>query len=156
MDEDTNHYIQWTDKDYINDILNHLYKSSNDFLTVNDIYPEKKYTTEKINDFELLVEGTGLTESVQKDKYKAFKLTTKGWNNIRKHGSYLNWIATEKWKPLIEEDNKKELELKKLMLDLSDYPETKARARRSECYAILAIILSMIAIALQWIHSKNG
>jgi hypothetical protein len=51
----------------------------------------------------------------------------------------LKWYETENAKQIFE-----------------DYPKIKARAKRSEGYAILALIVSAIAIVLPLICNKNG
>lgn len=81
---------------------------------------------------------------------------------VKKAGGHTKYLDNKN----IKEKRKQELEqlhfqqldysVQELHNKLSDYGQVKSRSKRSELYAIIAIIVSLISIVLQWIYNKHG
>jgi predicted transcriptional regulator len=167
---DEMHFTNRTDKDLINDVFKDLILGYPNFQTLNEIAGSKDFSYDTKKDIENLIIGTGLVDSKDEGLYKGFKLTNEGWNLMRKHREYLNYIANEKWSVLIEKDKqrgindeKTKLEIEQLTLNIdklvnevSDYEETKSRSKRSELYALFAVILTGIGLIIQWKCNNHG
>lgn len=83
-----------------------------------------------------------LIESLQNEVYP---LTLRGRNFESFEKSNAEYIL---------EQEKLQLEVEKLRNEIFDYPKVRSRSKRSEYYAVLAIVVSLLTIALQLICNK--
>jgi len=70
-------------------------------------------------------------------------------------GNPYGYFIDEEQKAHEFEVNKKWWESENARLQFLNFPSVEKRAKRSEYYAILALIVSAIAIVLQWICNKS-
>lgn len=124
------------------------------------------YEKEKL--FNAKLKNTGFVDVCDTDNSynPGFKLNDAGHLMMEKYGSYLEYIKDQNnvlAKKEQEDKNVEFLKLESLVLsvnklrsELSDYGVTKRRVKRSEIYAILALIVSVLLLVQRLISSKHG